>query len=88
MTIHLRPDLEALLKTQVDLGNYPSIEAALEAAVRTLADGDLDPIPDDADLSWAKPYLEEADRDIAEGRVRPHSEVWADIEKRFGGSKR
>ncbi len=88
MTIHLRPDLEALLKMQVDLGNYPSIEAALEAAVRAFAEADTDLVPEDADLSWAKPYLEEADRDIAEGRVRPHGEVWADIEKRFGGTKR
>lgn len=84
MTIHLRPDLEALLKAQVDLGTYSSIEAALEAAVRTLVEFNSDDVGPDEDLSWAKPLLEEAERDIQAGRVKSHDEVWAAIEQRFG----
>ena len=88
MTIHLKPDLEALLKTQVDLGKYPTVEAALEAAIRALAEAEAARPSEDDDLSWAKPYLEEAERDIEAGRVRTHDEVWASITKRFGGGSR
>ena len=54
MTIHLKPDLEAILKAQVEIGNYASIEEALEAAVRSLIRANIDP---NEDLSWAKPFL-------------------------------
>ena len=88
MTIHLKPDLEALLKTQVDLGKYPSIEAALEAAIRALVDAEAAMPSEDDDLSWAKPYLEEAERDIEAGRVLTLDEMRVSIEKRFGQGKR
>lgn len=88
MTIHLKPEFEALLKTQVDLGNYPTVEAALEAAIRALAEAEAAMPSEDDDLSWAKPYLEEAERDIEAGRVLTLDEVRASIEKRFGQGKR
>ena len=81
MTIHLKPDLEAILKAQVEIGNYASIEEALEAAVRSLIRANIDP---NDDLSWAKPYLDEADAEIAAGRTLSHDEVWADLEQRLG----
>lgn len=78
MNIELKPDLEAILAEQVRSGHFASIEEALEAAVRGLA------ADAQGDLSWAKPYLDEADKDIAEGRTVSHDEVWARMEKRFG----
>lgn len=71
MTIHLRPDLEAILQAQVAAGRFESVDAALEAAIQGMAMAQ-------GDLSWATPFLAEADADIAAGRVRTHAQVWAD----------
>ncbi len=81
MTIHLKPDLEAILRAQVAAGNFASIEEALEAAILGLAADAQEP---DGDLSWAKPYLAEAEADIAAGRTVGHEDVWARINQRFG----
>lgn len=88
MTIHLRRDLEAMLRAQVDLGKYPSIEAALEAAVLAFADAQAETLSENDDLSWAKPLLEEADRDFEAGRIVTTDELRATIAKRFGQGKR
>ena len=46
MTIHVKPHLEAVLRAQVDAGNFPDVEAALEAEILSLhADVDDDDIP-------------------------------------------
>ncbi len=80
MTIHLKPDLQVILEAEVASGRFLSIEEALEAAVRGLAGEAQD------DLSWARPYLAEAEADVAAGRTRTHEKVWARIEERIGRS--
>ncbi len=80
MTIHLRPDLEAMLKTQVELGKFPAVEAALEAAIKALADDSRI----EGDLNWARPCLDEAERAIAAGDTLSEEETYAGLEKRFG----
>ena len=82
MTIHLRPDLEAALKTQVDLGNFPSIEAALEAAIQGLTT--TFEAESESESAWVKPYLDAADKAIAAGQTHSEVATFADLEKRFG----
>ena len=82
MTIHVKPHLEAVLKAQVDAGNFADVEAALEAAILALddplaEDGDLS----DADADWVKPLLDEAEADFAAGRSLSHDEVLALLQK-------
>ena len=84
MNIQLKPEFEALLKAQVDLGNYPSLEAALEAAIRTLAADPIDVVPDGQDLTWAKPV----DATSAGGRKFTGEKVWAPLKERFSDQKR
>ena len=71
MKIELQPQIESLLKAQVEAGLFGTVEEAVAAAV-TAAFADSQ---NDIDLSWAKPYLDAADRDIAECRTVPHCEV-------------
>ena len=83
MTIHVKPHLEAVLKAQVDAGNFPNVEAALEAAILALddpsaEDGDLT----DADAEWVKPLLDEAEADIAVNGTLSEDEVWARLKER------
>ena len=80
MTIHVRPDLAAILEQQVAAGHFKTVEDALEAAILGLA---IEP-EDDHDLSWAKPYLAEADKAIAEGRTFTEEETFAELEQRYG----
>jgi hypothetical protein len=80
MRIELKPRIEALLKAQVAAGHYASVEDALTAAV-------LGASPNDdklGDLSWARPYLDEADAAIAAGQTHDEEETFADLESRFG----
>lgn len=76
MKVDLRPEVAAVLEEQVAAGLFPNIEAALSAAV-------LGEDPQ-ADLSWAKLYLDEADRDIEAGRTLSEEETYTDLERRFG----
>ncbi len=78
MNVRLKPDLEAILKKHVATGDFLSIEEALEAAVRGLDAN----VP--GDLSWAKPYLAEADVDIAAGRTVSEDEAFSELEHRYG----
>ena len=80
MTIHVRPDLAAILEKQVAAGHFDTVEEALEAAILGL---EIDAASDD-DLAWAKPFLAEADKAIAEGRTLSEADTFADLEKRFG----
>ena len=79
MTIHVRPDLAAILEQQVAAGNFKSVEDALEAAILTLAEEPAE----DEDLSWAKPLIEEAEREIEAGNTVFHDEVWSKLKQRF-----
>ena len=80
MKIELQPQIESLLRAQVEAGLFGSVEEAVAAAV-TAAFADSQ---SDIDLSWAKPYLDAADRDITDGRTVPHIEAWDRLGKRFG----
>ena len=65
MTITLKPDQEAWIKTRVASGDFASIEEAAhqlidEALVaRALVEND--------DMAWAKPYVDEALAEVARG---------------------
>jgi antitoxin ParD1/3/4 len=70
MTITLRPDQEAWLRTQVAKGDFVSIEAAarqlLDQKIAELADAEGEASDD---LAWAKPYVDEARSAVARGEV-------------------
>ena len=67
MTITLKPDQEAWLKTRVASGDFASVEEAARQLIderiaeRAAEEGD--------DLAWAKPYVDEALADVARGGV-------------------
>jgi Arc/MetJ-type ribon-helix-helix transcriptional regulator len=80
MRIELDPRIEAILQAQVAAGQFASIDDALAAAVLGV------PALEEAagDLTWAVPFLDEADTAIAEGRTLSETEAFADLEKRLG----
>ena len=63
MTITLTPEQQKRLEAAVAAGQFASVEEAVRWAVDhfVLTDADL------ADLSWAKPYLDEARASLARG---------------------
>jgi len=65
MTITLTPEQQARLEAYVARGDFPSIEDA----ARQLIDERLleRAIEEEDDLSWAKPYVDEARAEIARG---------------------
>ena len=82
MTINGKPETEAWLKDQVAAGHFASIDDALDAVV---AHYQLTvEAAEQADLSWANPYLDEAEEDIKAGRVKPVATVFDALEKRLG----
>ena len=81
MKIDLQPGIEALLREQVGAGAFASIEAALAAAVAATFAPD---IAVSGDLSWAKPYLDEAEQAIADGRTASEAQAFAGLEQRYG----
>ena len=70
MTIHVKRHLEAVLRAQVDAGNFPSLDAALEAAILAL-DAEID----DDDIAWIKPMLDEAEADVVANGSLSEDEV-------------
>jgi predicted transcriptional regulator len=81
MNIRLKPDTEEWLKTQVAEGRFESIEQAVEIL---LVEGRLNQEAlDHADLSWAKPYIDEGLADLEAGRVYPAEQVHAEIRAMF-----
>jgi predicted transcriptional regulator len=85
MQITLDSEVCDLLAAQVDSGRFPSIETAIAALVRDDAVGDV--ALDAADLSWAKPLVEEGLADLVAGRFRPATEVHAALRQRFRASE-
>lgn len=83
MTIHVKPHLEAVLEAQVASGHFPSVDAALEAAILALDVSTIDDGISDDDLDWVKPYIEEAEAEAAAGKTLSREEVWASIEQRL-----
>ncbi len=81
MNIRLKPDTEEWLKAQVAEGRFESIEEAVEIYV---AEGRLAQAAlDNADLSWAKPYIDEGLAALDAGDVVPAEQVYADLRARF-----
>jgi antitoxin ParD1/3/4 len=67
MTIVLTPEQEAWLKVYVARGDFPSIEdAARQLIDERLAERAIE---EEDDLSWAKPYVDEALAAVARGEV-------------------
>ena len=83
MTIHVKPHLEAVLQAQVTAGNFPSIDAALEAAILALDVSTIDDVISDDDIEWIKPLIDEGLADAAAGRTHSSEEVWAHIEEQL-----
>ena len=80
MRIDLKPQIEALLEAQVAAGHFASVEDAVTAAVLGL------PI-DEAklgDLTWARPYVDQADAAIDQGQTLSESDTDSELERRFG----
>lgn len=84
MKIELQPQIEKLLTAQVDAGLFDSVEEAVAAAVMAAYEKDDRAI----DLSWAQPFLEQAERNIASGCTHSHDQVWERLGRRTGGTSR
>ncbi len=84
MTITLKPDQEAWLKSRVASGDFASIE---EAARQLIDERIAERAAEEADdLAWAKPYVDEALAGIARGAVMTLEEHEARTEARLTGS--
>jgi antitoxin ParD1/3/4 len=89
MAITLRPEQVAQLQTLVTRGEYASIEdAARQLIDERLAERSIE---ESDDLSWAKPYVDEALAAVARGEVMSlegHKErtaaLLADLKKKEG----
>jgi len=82
MTITLTREQEERLEAEVAAGRFASVEEAVRLAVADF----LQPL-DTADLSWAKPYLDEARAQAARGETVTLDEFNAHVEKRLGESR-
>ena len=74
MTITLTPEQQKRLEPAVAAGQFASVEEAVRFAVDQLVVDDL------GDLSWAKPYLDEARAHIARGESHSVEEVFAETD--------
>jgi Arc/MetJ-type ribon-helix-helix transcriptional regulator len=76
MTITLTPAQQKRLEAAVAAGQFASVEEAVRFAVdhMVLTDTERD------DLSWAKPYLDEARAQIARGETVSPEEVFAETD--------
>ena len=79
MKIELQPQIEQLLKAQVEAGLFATVDEAIAAAVTAAFAAPRS----DIDLSWAKPFLDKADRDFTEGKTISHGDAWDRLGKRF-----
>jgi Arc/MetJ-type ribon-helix-helix transcriptional regulator len=79
MTITLTPEQQKRLEAAVAEGQFASVEEAVRWAVDhlVLTDDDL------GDLSWAKPYLDEARAQIARGESISLEEFNAHVDERL-----
>jgi antitoxin ParD1/3/4 len=66
ITVTLTPEQEAWLQAHVTTGDFASVE---EASRRLIAERIAELTPEDDDLEWVKPVLEQARADIARGDV-------------------
>lgn len=84
MNIRLKPDAEEWLKAQVAEGRFSSIEDAVEMLV---ADDRAQAKLNEADLSWAKPYIDEGLAALEAGDVIPAEQVYAELRAKFSRSR-
>ena len=77
MTITLTPEQQRRLEADVAAGNFVSVEAAVRFAVDHLI------AIETTDLSWAKPYLDEARAEVARGEYVTHDEFKREIAERI-----
>ena len=77
MSITLPKEQEEWLEQQVKDGLLPSIEDGVRHAV-----SDLMEIAKD-DLSWAKPYVDAARKEVGEGKIKTADEVISSLRTRF-----
>ena len=80
MNIRLKPDTEEWLESQVAEGRFESIEEAVEMLI---VDDRLQAKLNEADLSWAKPYIDEGIAALERGDVIPAEEVYAELRAKF-----
>jgi Arc/MetJ-type ribon-helix-helix transcriptional regulator len=75
MAVTLTPEQMRWLEQAVAEGRFPSVEDAVRLAV-----ADLMAVSDREDLSWAKPYLDQAEAEIERGESIPGDEflMWLD----------
>lgn len=75
MTVTLTPAQQAHLEAAVSSGQFASVEEAVRFAVeRLILDAEF------GDLSWVKPYLDEARAEIARGETVSVEEVFAETD--------
>ena len=83
MTVNLASELQEFVDDQVRIGRFASPEEVLSAALMRLRDEDVEVDEfDDEDLA----ALDEAEQDIAAGRVRPWNEVAAELRRKCSGT--
>lgn len=71
MNIQLPPDQQKWLEEQVKAGHFASLDEAVAAAVDDLRLSQFDD-----DLSWAKPYVDEAREAVKRGEVLSKEEFF------------
>ena len=79
MDIRLTPETEKWLRDQVAQGRFSSIDEAIEVLIRE--DRAAQSAIDEADPTWARPYIERGLADIEEGRTVSSDEVHAGIRR-------
>jgi Arc/MetJ-type ribon-helix-helix transcriptional regulator len=81
MNIKLPGNQQKWLEEQVSAGRFGSIEDAVAIAVADLMGASND------DLSWAKPYVDDARAEVARGEAVSLDEAVADIEAHLAALK-
>jgi Arc/MetJ-type ribon-helix-helix transcriptional regulator len=81
MSIRLREEQERRLRAYVDEGRYPSIDDAAQCLFDMVLDDEKE--SELADLEWVRPYLEEGEQAIREGRVVSGDEFFARIRAKY-----
>ena len=76
MTVTLTPEQMRWIEAAVAAGQFRSVEDAVRVAV-----DDLIAASEVGDLSWARPYLEEARKDVEAGRVIDGDEFMMRLER-------
>jgi Arc/MetJ-type ribon-helix-helix transcriptional regulator len=77
MDIRLSPEHLEWLAREVAAGHFPSIDAAIASAVEALRS------VAEADLEWARPYIETADASLARGEGIPGDEFLAELDRKL-----